>query len=250
MRLKCLTGNSANYFPPLINLDDEDTNLNEPFSEVFSSSVSSELPATAHSLPVDASTSSVHETVAEESESPNILNLLGLMRKPSHSSFKDTESDDGSAKATPASGSPERCLVGPRSAKRRWAAMGMILDDGSDSEPPVLEPQNRTVRPATRVARRCLDEAPSLEPQVELAGEEEESEPSASEEKSRPSASEEESKPFASEEESKPFTSEDCLTNTALDECSAAETKPAGSNGSEDSLWPALDSCIRLDSSV
>lgn len=241
MRLKCLTGNSANYFPPLINLDDEDTNLNEPFSEVFSSSVSSELPATAHSLPVDASTSSVHETDAEESESPNILNLLGLMRKPSHSSFKDTESDDGSAKATPASGSPERCLVGPRSAKRRWAAMGMILDDGSDSEPPVLEPQNRTVRPATRVARRCLDEAPSLEPQVELAGEEEESEPSASEEKSRPSPSEEESKPFASE---------DCLTDAALDECSAAETKPAGSNGSEDSLWPALDSCIRLDSSV
>lgn len=222
MRLKCLTGNSANYFPPLINLDDEDTNLNEPFSEVFSSSVSSELPATAHSLPFDASTSSVHETDAEESQSPNILNLLGLMRKPSHSSFKDTESDDGSAKATPASGSPERCLIGPRSAKRRWAAMGMILDEGSDSEPPVLEPQNRTERSATRVARRYLDEAPSLEAQVELAGE---------------------------EEESKPPGNEDCLTDATLNECNV-ETKPAGSNGSEDSLWPPLDSCIVLDSSV
>ncbi|XP_065310106.1 uncharacterized protein row isoform X1 [Dermacentor albipictus] len=222
MRLKCLTGNSANYFPPLINLDDEDTNLNEPFSEVFSSSVSSELPATTHSLPVETSTSSVHEKDADESQSPNLLNLLGLMRKPSHFSFKDTESDDGTVKVTPAAGSPERCLVGPRSAKRRWAAMGMILDEGSDSEPPVLEPQNRTERSATRVARRCLDEAPSLEPQVELAGE---------------------------EEESKLPASEDCLADAALDECNM-ETKPAGSNGSEDSLWPALDSCIVLDSSV
>nr|XP_037278975.1 uncharacterized protein LOC119172092 isoform X1 [Rhipicephalus microplus]XP_037278977.1 uncharacterized protein LOC119172092 isoform X1 [Rhipicephalus microplus]XP_037278978.1 uncharacterized protein LOC119172092 isoform X1 [Rhipicephalus microplus]XP_037278979.1 uncharacterized protein LOC119172092 isoform X1 [Rhipicephalus microplus] len=232
MRMKCLTGNSANYFPPLINLDDEDTNLNEPFSEVFSSSVSSELPATAHSLPVDVSTSSVHETDAEESESPNILNLLGLMRKPLHSSFRDTELRGGSAKATPTSGSPERCLVGPRSAKRRWAAMGMILDDGSDSEPPILEPQNRIVRPATRVARRCLDEAPSLEPQVELAGEEEDNEPSSS------------------EEERKALANEDGVPDVTPGKCSASETKPTGSNGSEDSLWPTLDSCIRLDSSV
>lgn len=43
MKPKCLTGNSSNYFPPLISLDDEETNLNEPFSEVFSSSVSNEL---------------------------------------------------------------------------------------------------------------------------------------------------------------------------------------------------------------
>uniref|UniRef100_A0A1E1XRR4 Putative tick transposon n=1 Tax=Amblyomma sculptum TaxID=1581419 RepID=A0A1E1XRR4_AMBSC len=217
MRLKCLTGNAANYFPPLINLDDEDTNLNEPFSEVFSSSVSNELPATAHSLPIDASTSSANDAADEESQGPNILNLLGLMRKPLHSSFDDAEADESSGQAA-ASVSPERCFVGPKSAKRRWAAMGMILDEGSDSEPPVLEPQNSRHR---RPARHCLEEAPSLEAQVELAGE--------------------------GDESKLPVNEEECLTNTVNEEC-GTETKPTGSNGSEDSVWPALGPCIVLDS--
>lgn len=217
MRLKCLTGNAANYFPPLINLDDEDTNLNEPFSEVFSSSVSNELPATTHSLPIDTSTSSANDAADEESQGPNILNLLGLMRKPSHSSFNDAESNEGSGQAAEAL-SPERCFVGPKSAKRRWAAMGMILDEGSDSEPPVLEPQNSMHR---RPTRHCLEEAPSLEAQVELAGE--------------------------GEESKLPVNEEECLTNTVREACTA-ETKPTGSNGSEDSVWPVLDSCIVLDS--
>ncbi|XP_077483082.1 zinc finger domain-containing protein relative of woc isoform X3 [Amblyomma americanum] len=216
MRLKCLTGNAANYFPPLINLDDEDTNLNEPFSEVFSSSVSNELPATAHSIPIDASTSSANDAADEESQGPNILNLLGLMRKPSHSSFNDAEADESSGQA--AAVSPERCFVGPKSAKRRWAAMGMILDEGSDSEPPVLEPQNSRHR---RPARHCLEEAPSLEAQVELANE--------------------------GDESKLPVQEEEYLTNSVREECTA-EAKPTGSNGSEDCVWPALGSCVVLDS--
>lgn len=207
MRLKCLVGNSANYFPPLINLDDEDANLNEPFSEVFSSSISNELPTATHSLALDASNSSAQEKAgdeAEPSEGPSILSLLGLMRKRSLSS------ESAEVVGNTSIGS-ERCLVGPKSAKRRWAAMGMIRDEGSDSEPPVLEPQiGRSLAGGRRAAKHCLAEAPSLEPEVELAGEE--------------------------EGEAKE---------------GLAETKPRGNNGAaEDSLWPPLDSCIALGSSV
>ncbi|XP_064471310.1 uncharacterized protein LOC135385750 isoform X2 [Ornithodoros turicata] len=80
---------------PAPSLDFESAGLNEPFSEVFSSSVPTDLASDMHApVPVHPLPSPFLELDEEEPEGPSLLNLLGLMRRPSSlSTFEECDSD-------------------------------------------------------------------------------------------------------------------------------------------------------------
>ncbi|XP_029849181.3 uncharacterized protein LOC8035649 isoform X1 [Ixodes scapularis] len=229
MKPKCLTGNSANYFPPLISLDDEETNLNEPFSEVFSSSVSNEFSGAHPTLPT---ISTALPPPVVDRDSPSILNMLGLMRRPSFSSSHEDTNDacnssmvnnnSNSSSSMPFLPQPAECSsAGPKSAGERRAAKGLPTGTDSDSEPPVLEPQNGAD------GGRCdgnhfSNEAPSLEPEVELV-------------------------------EGEAVSSEDGFAEQQTRTTSPDETLEKGREEGrkvKEKTWPKLEPCIVLDSTA
>ncbi|CAN7980527.1 unnamed protein product [Ixodes pacificus] len=114
-----------------------------------------------------------------------------------------------------------RSSAGPKSAEERRAAKGLPTGTDSDSEPPVLEPQNGAN------GGRCggnhfSNEAPSLEPEVELVeGEAVSSEDGFAEQRTR---------------------------TTSPDEM----LEKGGEEGIEvkEKTWPKLEPCIVLDSTA
>ncbi|CAN7983568.1 unnamed protein product [Ixodes hexagonus] len=249
MKPKCLTGNSANYFPPLISLDDEEANLDEPFSEVFSSSVSNEFSGAHPTLP--SISAALPPPPVVDRDSPSILNMLGLMRRPSFSSSHEDTNDASSTPSLPLATESAHFLAGPKSTRERWSGKGLLTGDDSDSEPPVLEPQN-SINNGHRNSNHFLNEAPSLEPQVELV----EGEETVEEEEllggDEPHVELVEGEAVLSDS----FT-EQQMSATPPDDALKKEGKE-GEGGKEEGrevkmaekAWPELEPCIVLDSTA